>query len=99
MSERFSLAARRNRPRSFWLCRSSRLNEALIVAYSAMSGANLQAVDQVVKIVRELDRYHGFAVADERPPPRPPRLGPPTIAPLALEAPGARTEPNGAAHD
>ena len=41
----------------------SRLNEALLVAYSAMSPTNLKAVDQVVKIVRELDRYHGFAAA------------------------------------
>ncbi len=44
----------------------SRLNEALLVAYSAMSGGNLQAVDRVVKIVRELDRYHGFIAADRR---------------------------------
>ena len=30
------------------------------MSYSAMSGANLEAVDRVVRIVRELDRYHGF---------------------------------------
>jgi hypothetical protein len=41
----------------------SRLNEALLVAYSAMTGMNLKAVDQVVRIVRELDRYHGFQPA------------------------------------
>ena len=41
----------------------SRLNEALLVAFSAMSPTNLKAVDQVVKIVRELDRYHGFVAA------------------------------------
>ena len=46
----------------------SRLNEALLVAYSAMSPLNLKAVDQVVKIVRELDRYGG-AFAAEWPPP------------------------------
>jgi hypothetical protein len=28
-----------------------------------MSGGNLRAVDRVVKIIRELDRYHGFAAA------------------------------------
>jgi hypothetical protein len=38
----------------------SRLNEALLVSFGAMSGANLPAVDRVVKIVRELDRYHGL---------------------------------------
>ena len=42
----------------------SRLEEALLVSFGAMSGANLQAVDRVVKIVRELDRYHGFAAAE-----------------------------------
>jgi len=77
----------------------SRLHEALIVAYGAMSGANLEAVDRVVTIVRELDRYHGFAVADEAMRPRPSRLAPPSPAPLALEAPGAGAEPNGAAND
>ena len=44
----------------------SRLSEALLVAYSAMSGANLRAVDRVVKIVRELDRYHGFSASRSR---------------------------------
>ncbi len=38
----------------------NRLNEALLVSFGAMSGANLPAVDRVVKIVRELDRYHGL---------------------------------------
>ena len=33
----------------------------MLVAYSAMSNGNLKAVDQVIKVVRELDRYHGFA--------------------------------------
>ena len=32
------------------------------VAYSAISSSNLEAVDRVVKIVRELDHYHGFAL-------------------------------------
>ncbi len=47
-------------PQEFVALQISRLNEALLVAYSAMSGMNLKAVDRVVKIVRELDRYHGF---------------------------------------
>jgi len=38
----------------------SRLNEALLVSFGAMSGENLASVDRVVKIVRELDRYHGL---------------------------------------
>jgi hypothetical protein len=84
-------------PAEFLALQVSRLNEALIVAYSAMSGANLHAVDRVVTIVRELDRYHGFAVADEATTPTPLRLAS-SLAPLALEVPRARTEPNGAAN-
>ncbi len=80
-------------PEEFLALQVSRLNEALLVAYSAMSGSNLQAVDRVVRIVRELDRYHGFAAASEAPAPSPARLAPPSPAPLALEAPRARPEP------
>jgi hypothetical protein len=47
-------------PQEFVALQIGRLNEALLVAYSAMSGMNLRAVDRVVKVVRELDRYHGF---------------------------------------
>ena len=39
-------------PAEFVALQVSRLNEALLVAYGAMSGANLGAVDRVVKIVR-----------------------------------------------
>jgi len=38
----------------------NRLNEALLVSFGAMSAENLPAVDRVVKIVRELDRYQGL---------------------------------------
>jgi len=34
------------------------------VSFGAMSGSNLQAVDRVVKIAREFDRYHGFVAAE-----------------------------------
>ena len=50
-------------PAEFAAIQVNRLHEALTVAYSAMSGGNLRAVDRVVKIVRELDRYHGYAAA------------------------------------
>jgi hypothetical protein len=53
-------------PTEFVAIQVSRLNEALLVAYSAMSGTNLKAIDRVVKIVRELDRYHGFVAAERR---------------------------------
>jgi hypothetical protein len=38
----------------------NRLNEALRVSFDAMSAENLPAIDRVVKIVREFDRYHGL---------------------------------------
>jgi|SRR5579871_1137289 len=47
-------------PEEFAALQVSRLNAALLVAYSAMSPDNLRAVELVVRIVRELDRYHGF---------------------------------------
>jgi hypothetical protein len=36
------------------------LNEAMTVAYGSMDGGNLKAVDRVVRIVSEMDRYYGF---------------------------------------
>jgi hypothetical protein len=60
------------------------------VTYSAMHtssmGTNFEAVDRVVKIVRELDRYHGFGPRSE--PARAPetlRLAAPSQTPLSLE--------------
>ncbi len=73
-------------PAEFLALQVSRLSEALIVAYSAMSGGNLRAVDRVVKILRELDRYHGF-VAVERRSLDAPRLEAPPEGALALGAP------------
>jgi hypothetical protein len=85
-------------PAEFLALQVSRLNEALLVSYSAMSRANLQAVDRVVKIVRELDRYHGFVAAEPARRPGTPRLAAPAHIPLALEAP-AGSPGNGAASD
>jgi hypothetical protein len=55
-------------PEEFVAIQVSRLNEALRIAFSGMTGGNLKAVDRVVRIVRELDRYHGFAAAQRRRP-------------------------------
>ncbi len=55
-------------PEEFAALQVSRLNEALLVAYSAMAPENLRAVGMVVRIVRELDRYHGFAAPGRRAP-------------------------------
>jgi hypothetical protein len=72
-------------PAEFVALQVSRLNEALLVAYCAMGNQNLEAVDRVVKIVRELDRYHGLASPDLADPPAPRRLPRPQPA-LALPA-------------
>ena len=40
----------------------ARLNEAMLIAYGAMKDGNLAAVDRVLKITREYDRYHGLAL-------------------------------------
>ena len=77
-------------PAEFLALQVGRLNDALLVSYSSMhnnqTGANFEAIDRVVKIVRELDRYHGFA-AVERQPREDPRRLPPSASPLALAAP------------
>jgi hypothetical protein len=81
-------------PAEFLALQVSRLNEALLVSYGAMhdseSGANFEAVDRVVRIVRELDRYHGFApaCAPQRAP-EPLWLVAPSQSPRALEGPVA----------
>src|SRR5271163_1361574 len=62
-------------PAQFLAMQVSRLNEALRVSFDAMSGANFQAVDRVVKIVRELDRYHGFVAAERWGLPNAPEPG------------------------
>jgi hypothetical protein len=59
-------------PEDFAAIQMSRLNEALLVAYSAMGDMNLKAVDRVIRIVRALDRY--AAVLAARPLTRTPAL-------------------------
>jgi hypothetical protein len=79
-------------PAEFATLQVSRLNEALLVAYSAMGGQNLKAVDRVVRIVRELDRYHGLASPDFADPSAPPprrlmKSQPPLALPKREETP------------
>ena len=77
-------------PAEYLALQVSRLNEALFVSYSAMhnsaTGTNFEAVDRVVRIVRELDRYHGFAaIPRRREESEPLRLPPPAESLIALE--------------
>ena len=85
-------------PMEFVAIQTSRLNEALLVAYSAMSRTNLGAVDRVIKIVSELDRTRGFCAAERRRPEASPDSKPgrstrrngPTVA---REPPSRRSAP------
>jgi hypothetical protein len=86
-------------PAEFLAVQISRLSEALLVSYSAMGGGNLQAVDRVVKIVRELDRYHRFERTAPAAHVEKPRLEAPAPPPLALAAPEPSPDGNGAASD
>ena len=89
-------------PAEYVALQVSRLNEALLVAYSAMAPDNLKAVAQVVRIVRELDRYHGFAADGRRAPSNPPPVGeasdPPAVCPPPLAGKdGAKRRTSGSA--
>jgi hypothetical protein len=86
-------------PAEFLALQVSRLSEALLVSYGAMGGGNLEAVDRVVKIVRELDRYHGFAGVGRPARTEQGRLAAPAPLPLALAAPDLSPEGNGTASE
>jgi hypothetical protein len=91
-------------PAEFVALQVGRLNEALLIAYSAMynltTGTNFDAIDRVVKIVRELDRYHGFSLPEApRPEVAPRLLAPPAQAPIALDTLIAERCGNGAVKD
>jgi hypothetical protein len=67
----------------------ARLNDAMRVAHVRMIGGGLQAIDRLVKLVGERDRYHGFgrahaASALEAPPAAPLRIA---ATPRATHAP------------
>jgi hypothetical protein len=75
-------------PHEFIQLQIRRLSEAMLVACSAMGVGNLHAVDQVIKIVRELDRYHGVG-PDRTAPSYAPSLPAAPPPPLALPEPPA----------
>jgi hypothetical protein len=61
------LAGRRVDPAGdFAKLQIARLNDALMAANSKMLEGDMAALDRVVKVVAELDRYHGIAQALER---------------------------------
>ena len=53
--------------------------------HNSATGTNFEAVDRVVRIVRELDRYHGFATVPRPHEEREPlRLPAPAESPIAI---------------
>lgn len=91
-------------PAEYLALQVNRLNEALLVSYSTMynstTGTNFEAVDRVVRIVRELDRYHGFAVSTRpREETQPLRLPPPAESFVAIGPADGESVKIGAASD
>jgi hypothetical protein len=73
-------------PAEYLALQISRLNEAMYVAIGEMKKGDLRAVDWVMRLVSEMDRYHGFFPNGEDKRIVPDRLASPQ-PPLALEAP------------
>ena len=79
------IAARRlDAPERYVHLQVARLNKALELVVSVVEADGIKAVDPLIKLVAQLDRYHGLAgPAPLAPPARPLHLPPPP-APLAL---------------
>jgi len=84
-------------PSEYLALQVSRLNEAMMVAYGSMASGNLTAVDRVVRLVKEMDRYHGFFPSGDAGAAAADRLAPPAAFALAAPA-GERCDGNGAAN-
>ena len=79
-------------PAGFVQLQIGRLSDAMMVAHAAMMEGNMHALDRVLRIVGEFDRYHGFSSAKAQPAAAaPPALAGPAPA-LALPAPGETAE-------
>jgi hypothetical protein len=55
-------------PAGFVQLQIARLGDAMTVAHTRMMQGDLQAIDRVIKLVGELDRYHGFGRAETAAP-------------------------------
>ncbi len=67
-------------PAGFVQLQIARLGDAMQVAHTMMMEGGLKAMDRVIRLAGELDRYHGFGRAEIASAPQaapPPRIGPP----------------------
>ena len=67
-------------PAGFVQLQIARLSDAMTVAHTMMMEGDLQAMDRVIKLAGELDRYHGYGRAEIASAPQaapPPQIGPP----------------------
>jgi hypothetical protein len=80
------IAARQlDAPEKYVHLQVARLNMALERVVNAVEADDIKAVEPLMKLVAQLDRYHGLAGPGPLPPPaRPLGLPPPAPAPLAL---------------
>jgi hypothetical protein len=80
------IAARRlDAPEKYVHLQVARLNKALELVISVVEADDIKAVEPLMKLVAQLDRYHGLAGPTPlAPPARPLTLPPPAPAPLAL---------------
>jgi hypothetical protein len=79
-------------PAGFVQLQIGRLSDAMMVAHSAMMEGNMQALDRLLRIVGELDRYHGFGRAQADPAAAPTPALPAPASPRALPAPAQAAE-------
>jgi hypothetical protein len=84
-------------PAGFVQLQIARLSDAMMVAHTRMMEGDLKAMDRLIRLVGELDRYHGFGRAEIAAAPPPPQLAappPPQLAapPRELLAPKAAPE-------
>jgi len=81
-------------PAGFVQLQIGRLSDAMMVAHAAMMEGNMHALDRVLRIVGEFDRYHGFSGARAQPAAGAPLAlaGSASAPALALPAPGETAE-------